>query len=76
MAHAVSVRLDDAAVGALNRLVSTGLTQSEAIQGALLEAADRLYDMDSVAAETKALEADEADRVEMLAGAQFMENLR
>ena len=76
MAHAVSVRLDDEAVGALNRLTSTGLSQSEAIRGALVEAADRLYDMDSLAAEAKALEADEIDRAEMLAVAELMESMR
>ncbi|MDE0236006.1 MAG: ribbon-helix-helix protein, CopG family [bacterium] len=76
MAHAVSVRLDDEAVGALNRLTSTGLSQSEAIRGALVEAADRLYDMDSLAAEAKALEADEIDRDEMLAVAELMESMR
>jgi len=76
VAHAVSVRLDDEAVGALNRLTSTGLSQSEAIRGALVEAADRLYDMDSLAAEAKALEADEIDRAEMLAVAELMESLR
>ena len=76
MAHAVSVRLDDEAVGALNRLTSTGLSQSEAIRGALIETARRLYDMDSLAAEAKALEADEIDRAEMLAVAELMESLR
>jgi len=76
VAHAVSVRLDDEAVGALNRLTSTGLSQSEAIRGALVEAADRLYDMDSLAAEAKALEADEIDRAEMLAVAELMESMR
>ena len=76
MAHAVSVRLDDEAVGALNRLTSTGLTQSEAIRSALVEAASRLLDMDALAAEAQALEADEADRAEMLAVAELMESLR
>jgi len=76
MTHAVSVRLDDEAGGALNRLTSTGLSQSEAIRGALVEAADRLYDMDSLAAEAKALEADEIDRAEMLAVAELMESMR
>lgn len=76
MAHAVSVRLDNEAVGALNRLTSTGLSQSEAIRSALVEAADRLYDMDSLAAEAKALEADEIDRAEMLAVAGLMESMR
>ncbi len=76
MAHAVSVRLDEEAVGALNRLVSTGLSQSEAVRSALIGAANRLYDMDSLVAEAKALEADEADRAEMLAVAELMESLR
>ncbi|MCQ3810040.1 MAG: ribbon-helix-helix protein, CopG family [Acidimicrobiia bacterium] len=76
MAHAVSVRLDEEAVGALNRLTSTGISQSEAIRSALVEAANRLYDMDSLAAEAKALEADEFDRAEMLAVAEMMESLR
>lgn len=76
MAHAVSVRLDDEAVGALNRLTSTGLSQSEAIRGALIETARRLFDMDSLAAEARALEADELDRAEMLAVAELMESLR
>ena len=76
MAHAVSVRLDDEAVGALNRLTSTGLSQSEAIRSALVEAAVRLNDMDSLAAEVRALEADEIDRAEMLAVAELMESLR
>lgn len=76
VAHAVSVRLDDEAVGALNRLTSTGLSQSEAVRSALIRTANRLYDMDSLSAEAKALEADEADRAEMLAVAELMEGLR
>lgn len=76
MAHAVSVRLDDEAVGALNRLTSTGLSQSEAIRSALIDTARRLFDMDSLAAEARALEADELDRAEMLAVAELMESLR
>lgn len=76
MAHAVSVRLDNDAVGALNRLTSTGLSQSEAIRSALVVAADRLFDMDSLAAEARALEADEVDRAEMTAVAELMESLR
>ncbi|MYG72550.1 MAG: hypothetical protein F4197_08760 [Acidimicrobiia bacterium] len=76
MAHAVSVRLDDEAVGALNRLTSTGLSQSEAVRSALIRTANRLYDMDSLSAEAKALEADEADRAEMFAVAELMEGLR
>ncbi len=63
-------------MGALNRLTSTGLSQSEAIRGALVEAADRLGDMESLAAEVRVLEADESDRAEMLAVAELMESLR
>ena len=76
MAQAISVRLDDEAVGALNRLTSTGLSQSEAVRSALIRTANRLYNMDSLSAEAKALEADEADRAEMLAVAELMEGLR
>ena len=76
MAHAVSVRLDEDAAGALNRLTSTGLSQSEAIRSALVVAANRLFDADSLAAEARALDADETDRVEMIAVAALMESLR
>ncbi len=76
MAHAVSVRLDENAVGALNRLTSTGLSQSEAIRSALVVAANRLFDMDSLAAEARVLDADETDRAEMIAVAELMESLR
>ena len=76
MAHAVSVRLDEDAVGALNRLTSTGLSQSEAIRSALVVAANRLFDMDSLAAEARVLDADETDRAEMIAVAELMESLR
>ncbi len=76
MAHAVSVRLDDEAAGALNRLTSTGLSQSEAIRTALVKAASRLNDPDALAVEARALEADEVDRAEMLAVAELMESLR
>ena len=72
----MSVRLDDEAEGALHRLMSTGLSQSEAIRRAVIEAADRRYAMDSLAAEVRALEADEMDKAEMLAVAELMERLR
>lgn len=76
MTHAISVRLDEQSVGALNRLTSTGLTRSEAIRSALIETASRLSNMDSLAAEVRALEANEKDRMEMLAVAKFMESMR
>lgn len=76
MAQAVSVRLDDEAMRALAQLEATGKSRSEAIRAALVEAASRLSDKKSLAAEVAALEADEVDRAEMLAVAEMMENLR
>lgn len=76
MAPAVSVRLDEEAMRALARLEATGKSRSEAIRGALVQAASRLADKDSLAAEVAALEADEGDRAEMLAVAELMESLR
>jgi Arc/MetJ-type ribon-helix-helix transcriptional regulator len=76
MAQAISVRLDDEALGALGQLESQGLTRSEAIRAALIQAAARLQDKQALAAEAAALEADEADRTEMLEVANLMESLR
>ena len=76
MAHAVSVRLDDLALKALSQLEATGLTRSEAIRIALVEAASRLADKRALAAEVAALEADNADRAEMAIVADLMESLR
>lgn len=74
--QAISVRLDDEAERALERLEATGLSRSEAIRRALITAADRLRRRDELAAEVAALEADEADRDEMLTVASLMESLR
>ena len=71
---AISVRLDDQAERALRSLEATGLTRSEAIRSALLDAASRLRRRSAVAAEVAALEADEADREEMVAVADLMES--
>ena len=76
MAKAVSVRLDDDALRALRRLEATGLSRSEAIRKSVIEAASRLQDMRALASEVAALEADDEDRLEMLAVADLMENLR
>ena len=76
MVKAVSVRLDDEAMRALAQLEATGQSRSEAIRAALVEAASRLTDKKSLAAEVAALEADNVDRAEMLAVAEMMENLR
>jgi Arc/MetJ-type ribon-helix-helix transcriptional regulator len=76
MAQAISVRLDEEALRALGLLQASGMTRSEAIRAALVDAATRLYDKRALAAEVAALEADEVDRAEMLAVADLMESLR
>jgi Arc/MetJ-type ribon-helix-helix transcriptional regulator len=76
VAQAISVRLDDEALRALAQLESTGLSRSAAIRFALTAAAARLRDRRALAAEVATLEADEADRSEMRAVAEFMEQLR
>lgn len=70
------MRLDDLALRALSQLEATGLTRSEAIRIALVEAASRLADKRALAAEVAALENDEADRAEMAMVADLMESLR
>jgi Arc/MetJ-type ribon-helix-helix transcriptional regulator len=76
MAEAISVRLDDEAVRALRTLEASGMSRSEAIRSALIGSARRLHRGKDLAAEVAALEADAADRAEMLAVAQLMESLR
>lgn len=76
MTSAISVRLDPEALQALSQLEATGLSRSEAIRRAILDSAARLRRRAALAAEAAALEADEADRREMLEVAAFMESLR
>ena len=76
VAKAISVRLDDDAERALRLLEATGLSQSEAIRSSLLASADRVRTRRELEAEVAALEADEADRAEMLAVASLMESIR
>ena len=76
MARAISVRLDDEALRALSQLEARGLTQSEAIRSSLVHEATRMQARQALAAEVAALEADEADRAEMIAVASLMEQLR
>ena len=76
MAQAISVRLDDEALRALAQLETTGLSRSAAIRAALVSAAARLRDRRALAAEVAALEADDADQVEMREVAELMEQLR
>lgn len=60
----------------MRSLEAAGLSRSEAIRSSLVEAARRLRQRSELAAEVAALEADEADREEMLAVASLMESLR
>lgn len=76
MARAISVRLDDAALRALSELEATGMSRSEAVRSALVEAASRLHDKRALADEVAALEADDDDRAEMMVVAELMEGLR
>ena len=74
--RAVSVRLDVEANDALEQLMRSGMTQSDAIRRALVEASARRRPHRSLAAEAMWLMADEDDRRESLAVAEFMESLR
>ena len=69
-------RAVDEALRALSRLEATGVSRSEAIRIALIQAAKQLQGREALMEEVAALEADEADRAEMLAVAEFMEQLR
>ena len=61
---------------ALAQLQATGISRSEAIRRAILDSASRIRRRAALAAEVAALEADEADRREMLDVASFMESMR
>ena len=75
MATAVSVRLDDEVRRALQTLEASGLSRSEAIRKAILDAAAALRRRDALRAEVAALEDDEEDRREMLSVAALMETM-
>ena len=76
MSRAISIRLDEEAERALSRLVASGMNRSEAIRKAVVESAQMLRRRQQIADEVAALEADEADREEMLEVASLMESLR
>ena len=76
MTQAISVRLDDDAVRALVELEAAGMSRSEAVRKALVDAATRMRDKRALAAEVAALDQDADDRAEMLAVANLMESLR
>ena len=74
--RAISVRLDPEADTALQALVESGLTQSQAIRLSLVEAARRRTGDRSLAAEAARLAADEIDRREIAGVRAFMDELR
>lgn len=76
MTVAISLRLDDEALRALNQLEAAGLSRSEAIRRAIIDSAARLQRRQALAQEVATLEADESDRREMLEVAAVMESLR
>ena len=76
MPKAISVRLDDEALRALRRLEATGMTRSEAIRTALVDAARRAVSRAALRAEVRALESDRDDREEMERVAELMETIR
>jgi len=73
---AISVRLDDEAQRALAQLEASGLSRSDAIRRAIIDSAARQQRRQALADEVAALDADEADRREMLEVASVMESLR
>ncbi len=75
VAEAISLRIDDQTRRALLRLQQTGLSQSEAVRKAVLDAAESLNEPTRLAAEIAALDADPKDRAEMKRLAEYMEML-
>ena len=74
--RAISVRLDPDADAALGALVESGMSQSQAVRLALVEAARRRTRDRSLAAEAARLAADEVDRREIADVRAFMDELR
>ncbi len=71
--RAVSLRLDAETQRALRTLTRHGVSRSQAIRSAIIEAA---RNEDDLAAEAAALAADEGDRAEAAEVASLMESLR
>lgn len=76
MGHAISVRLDDEAERALRLLEAAGLSRSDAVRSALIDAARRKQTKAELVVEGAAVEEDDTDRQEMLEIARLMESLR
>jgi Arc/MetJ-type ribon-helix-helix transcriptional regulator len=60
--RAISVRLDEEAQRALDKLIGSGMSQSQAIRYALIQTADRERPRMSLSAEAMMLAANEEDR--------------
>ncbi len=75
MARSIHVRLDDPAELALSILRNAGMSDSEAVRTALRESADRRRTAAALRAEVAVVAADPADRAEMRAVREFMEEL-
>jgi hypothetical protein len=73
--RAISVRLDPEADSALATLIESGMTQSQAIRRALVEAAERRSGDRSLAAEAARLAASEDDRQEIADVRAMMDEL-
>lgn len=65
MARSLHVRLDDAAVAALDIIRAGGLSDSEAVRTALGESAARRRVRSALREEVRDVAADESDRAEM-----------
>lgn len=75
VSESISIRLDDQTRRALLRLQQTGLSQSESVRQAILDAAHALSEPKRLAAEIAALDANSKDRAESKLLAEFMEKL-
>jgi Arc/MetJ-type ribon-helix-helix transcriptional regulator len=76
MGKAISVRLDEDVQRALSTLEAAGLSRSDAIRKAILDAAAGARRHAALREEVAALERDEDDREEMRSVAAMMETLR
>lgn len=75
MSKTVRARLDEVSVEALAVLTSLGITESEAVRRALVEAAARARRRSELAAEVARLSTDPADRLARAAVMSDMEEL-
>lgn len=75
MARSIHVRLDDRSEASLDILRATGLSDSEAVRGALDEAGARRRTRSALAHEARALSDDPVDLAEAAAVRTLMDDL-